>query len=150
MTSRPTYGVTVEREDQLWTASVDGLPAGTNTATDTEHFAELEQEVRDFIATVTDTEPDDFDLVWRYVQAGVDYTAEFTQAKEWENRLREAEAAREDHRAAAAAAMAQAGIPLRAIGDALQLSHQRIGQILKDKRKQSAASSPSCARTASR
>ena len=65
MANRPTYGVTVEREEQLWTADVDGLPSDTNTATDTERFADLEQEVRDFVATVTDAEPGDFDLVWR-------------------------------------------------------------------------------------
>lgn len=35
-------------------------------ATDTVHFADLEAEVRDLIAGLTDSEPADFELTWRY------------------------------------------------------------------------------------
>jgi len=55
------YEVTVSREDDLWVAVVAGLvPA----ATDVEHFGDLETEVRDLIAGLTDSDPDDFALTW--------------------------------------------------------------------------------------
>jgi hypothetical protein len=79
---------------------------------------------------LTDTDPDAFDLTWRYTQDGHDYTMSFQQALEWQRRLAEAEANRDRYRAAAARDMAGAGLSQRAIGDALGISHQRVGQIL--------------------
>lgn len=55
------YNVTVTREDNLWVADIAGLTA----AVDVESFAELDVEVRDLIAGLTDTNPDDFVLNWR-------------------------------------------------------------------------------------
>lgn len=130
MKQRPTYGVIVEREDQLWTAVVTGLPSGAFGATDTERFSDLEEMVRDLIATLTDGEPEAFDLTWRYTQGSCDYTDALEQAQHWAAELRVAERHRDSSRFAAAEAMARAGISQRAIGDALGLSHQRVGQIL--------------------
>lgn len=130
MSQRPTYRVTVEREEQLWTAVVDGLPTGVFGATDTDHFGDLDDMVRDLVVTITDAPPDAFDLTWRYAQGASDYTAELEQAQYWTEQFRVAEAGRDACRSAAAEAMARAGLSQRAIGDALGLSHQRIGQIL--------------------
>jgi hypothetical protein len=66
MTERPTYGVTLTREDQLWTANVDGLPPHMIGITDAERFADLEVEVRDLVAGLTDSDPDTFELSWRW------------------------------------------------------------------------------------
>ena len=51
----PSYSVVVSREDGLWVAVVDGLPAG---ATDVERFEELDEAVRDLITFLADVEPD--------------------------------------------------------------------------------------------
>lgn len=136
MTARPTYGVTVEREGNLWTATVDGMPPGQRV-TDAEHFADLEREVRDFVATVLDSETDAFDLVWHYVQGTSEYTPVLEHLREWDARVQDlstqlAELApvHDEARAAAIRAMQNAGLSQRAIGDVLGLSHQRIGQLL--------------------
>ena len=66
-----TYEVTVTRDENLWAVVVDGLPPGLIGATDVERFEDLDTEVRDLIAGLTDTEPDSFDLTWRYILASV-------------------------------------------------------------------------------
>ena len=126
-----TYRVTVEREDQLWTALVEGLPHRAFGATDTNHFADLDEMVRDLIATLTDGDPESFDLEWHYAQNGVDYTTELEQALVSAEALRAAEAAREESRSSAVEAMVRAGLSQRAIGDALGLSYQRVGQLVR-------------------
>jgi len=45
---RPCYGVTASHEDGLWVAIVENVPAG---ATDVDYFADLDEAVRDLIAT---------------------------------------------------------------------------------------------------
>src|SRR6266545_1982877 len=65
-TRRPAWGVTITREDGLWVAVVNGLTGG---ATDVEHFTELDSEVRDLIAGLTDVDPHEFDVEW-HVPAG--------------------------------------------------------------------------------
>ena len=116
--TRPTYTVTVSRDENLWAAEIDGLPPGLNGVTDVSRFADLEVEVRDLVAGLTDTDPDAFDLTWRYTQDGHDYTTSFQQAHEWQRRLTEAETNRDRLRSAAAREMARAGLSQRAIGDA--------------------------------
>ena len=131
MTNRPVYRVVVEREDQLWTALVDGLPSGMFGATDTDRFVDLDDLVRDLIATLTDVDPSTFDLTWHFVQIGVDYTDAIEQASETAQALHAAGAAHEEARGTAVEAMVRAGLSQRAIGDALGLSYQRIGQLVR-------------------
>jgi len=64
------YDVTVTREDNLWVADIAGLTA----ATDVEHFTDLDEEVRDLIAGLTDTDPEDFAINWHYEVNGRDVT----------------------------------------------------------------------------
>ena len=51
--------------------------------------------MRDLLAGLTDADPDEFDLTWRYVQDDHDYTASLKQSHEWQRRLAEAEANRD-------------------------------------------------------
>ncbi|WP_339125547.1 hypothetical protein [Pseudonocardia sp. D17] len=53
-------------ENDLWVAVVDGLPAGMNSATDVERFADLDAEVRDLIAGLLDVGRHSFDVDWRF------------------------------------------------------------------------------------
>ncbi|WP_232662683.1 MerR [Pseudonocardia sp. TRM90224] len=129
MSKRPTYGVTVGREDGLWTAEVDGLPPNFAAATDVEHFADLDREVRDLIAGLMETEPDEFDLVWHYIQGDQDYTSRLEQFRMWEDRLRVDVEHHEAARKAAIEAMRAAGLSLRDIADVVQISYQRVHQI---------------------
>jgi hypothetical protein len=50
-----SYDGTVTREDNLWVAFVDNVGA-----TDVEHFPDLDVELRDYIAGMTDADPGDF------------------------------------------------------------------------------------------
>ena len=54
-----TYQVRVTRDGRFWVGVVDGLPGG---ATETRTVADLEAEVRDLIAGLTDADPDSFEL----------------------------------------------------------------------------------------
>lgn len=132
MNDRPTYGVTVQREGQLWTATVDGLPGNTNTATDVEQFADLEAEVRDFIATVADTASEAFDLVWRYTQGQVDYTSILERLHARDAQLDSLTEERDAARRAAIKEMRNARLSLRAIAEVLGLSHQRVDQLSRE------------------
>ena len=68
-----SYQVEVTREDGLWVADLWAPELGP-AATDTLHFADLEAEVRDLIAGLTDSQPEDFELTWRYMIGGADRT----------------------------------------------------------------------------
>lgn len=121
------YDVTVTREDNLWVADVVGLAA----ATDVEHFTDLDVEVRDLIAGLTDTDPEDFAINWRYEVHGRDVTDQFLRFLAVESELRELRDKRDAERLALLQHLAEAGLSQRAIGDAAGLSHQRVGQLIR-------------------
>ncbi|MGH3797148.1 MAG: MerR [Pseudonocardiaceae bacterium] len=128
------YDVTVTREDNLWVADIAGLAA----ATDAENFADLDVEVPDLIAGLTDTDPEDFAINWRYEVNGRDVTDQFrrfltveTELREQQQREAELKAARDVERLALLRDLAAAGLSQRAIGDAVALSHQRVNQLIK-------------------
>ncbi|GAA2333685.1 hypothetical protein GCM10009854_06390 [Saccharopolyspora halophila] len=123
---RPVYTATISREDNMWVAVVDELPGG---ATDTPNFADLEVYVPDMIASLTDTEPADFTVRWRYEHGGRDLTERLANYLEWEKWCGFAAAERDQARRAAIEEMRAAGLSLRAIADVVDLSHQRIAQI---------------------
>ena len=58
-----SYTVTVSREEPWWVAVVSGLPGG---ATESRRLSQLETEVRDVIAGLTDSDEDAFQLDWTY------------------------------------------------------------------------------------
>jgi len=119
--------VTVTREDNLWVAVVDGVPAG---ATDVERFSELEIEVRDLVAGLTDRGPDRFNLDWRYLPGGIDVTVEIENLVHARTDAAAAAGRRDEALRSAIAALRGAGLSVRAIADVVELSHQRVHQLL--------------------
>lgn len=125
-----TYEVWVTREDNLWVADVRGLPPHLIGATDVEHFADLDEEVRDLIAGLTDTEPDHFAIDWRYQVNGKDVTDKLARFLAVESELRERLAERDAARIDAVRQLTAAGLSQRAVGDVLGVSHQRVNQLV--------------------
>ena len=125
----PSYSVLVTREDGLWVAIVDGLPAG---ATDVEKFEELDDAVRDLIAFLADIEPDSFWIDWRYRLGTQDLTVLIENLREWEHLAEQATRHRDATRRAVVESMRAAGLSYREIADVVGLSHQRIGQLVAE------------------
>lgn len=132
-----SYHVTVTREDNLWVAAVDGVGA-----TDVEHFADLDVEVRDYIAGMIDADPDDFAIHWRYEVNGRDVTDALVRFMAAERELREAReteaakaAARDAARLDAINAVRSVGLSQRLAADVVGLSHQRVHQLVNSQMK---------------
>jgi hypothetical protein len=124
----PVYSVTVSREDGLWVAVVEGLPAG---ATDVERFEDLHDAVHDLIGTLLDTEPGNFWVQWHLRQGSYELSDELRELQQWEKQAKLASANRDMARKVAVAAMREAGLSYREIADVIGLSHQRVGQLLE-------------------
>jgi hypothetical protein len=132
-----SYDVTVTREDNLWVAHADNVGA-----TDVEHFKDLEVEVRDYIAGMTDADPSDFAIQWRYKVNGRDVTDALTRFMAAERELRDVmaeEAAKAAERDAARLdaikAVRSAGLSQRVAADVVGLSHQRVHQLVSSQPK---------------
>lgn len=125
-----TYDVTVTREDGLWIASIAGENLGP-AATDASRFADLDVEVRDLIAGLTDADPEELDLAWKYVIGGRDVTSTLTTLMLAERDLRKTEELYEAVRRLALMELHDTGLSQSAIGDVLGVSHQRVHQLLK-------------------
>src|SRR5205807_6251055 len=125
----PSYYVVVSREDGLWVAILDGLPAG---ATDVERFEELDEAVRDLITFLADVEPDTFWIDWRYRLGTQDLTVLIENLREWEHLAEQATRQRDVTRKAVVESMRAAGLSYREIADVVGLSHQRIGQLVAE------------------
>lgn len=132
MTEGPrSHRVDVTREDGLWVAVVDGLPGG---ATDVEHYDDLDTEVRDLIAGLTDAEPGDLAIDWHYRQDDSEYTPAITTLREWEEKAAVAVATRDTSRRAAIDVMRRTSLSYRDIADVLGISYQRVAQIAQEPR----------------
>jgi hypothetical protein len=126
-----SYEVTVRREGGLWAVVIDGLPPNHIGAVDVDRFADLDTEVRELIADLTNADPGSFNLFWQYVIGDEDVTVEVTRLRHAELVLRQAADERDDARRAAIDALSRAGVSQAVIGDVLGLSHQRIHQMLR-------------------
>jgi hypothetical protein len=128
-----SYDVMVTREDDLWVAVIKHVGA-----TDVEHFGDLDVEVRDYIAGMTDADADDLALRWRYEINGRDITDALTRFMAAERELPEvmekeaaAKAAERDAlRLEAINAVRSAGLSQRIAADVVGLSHQRVHQLV--------------------
>ncbi|SDC33095.1 hypothetical protein [Actinokineospora iranica] len=123
----PVYSVVVSREDNLWVAVVEGLPGG---ATEVEHFRDLPDAVRDLIATLVDSETDAFWIEWHYRQGDHDLTQVIENLRQWERLAERAAYQRDLSRQAVVESLRAAGLTYREIADVVQMSHQRVWQLL--------------------
>jgi hypothetical protein len=114
-------------------AVVDGLPKGIIGAADYEHFADLHVELPELIADLTDSDPSQFTLTWRYEINGRDVTPELRRFLALED-LRRVQQDRMRARKEALAALTDAGLSRRVMADVVQLSHQRVQQLVSDAR----------------
>lgn len=137
-----SYDVAVTRDDNLWVALVDGVGA-----TDVEHFSDLEVEVRDYVAGMTDADPNDLAIHWRYEVNGRDVTDALARFMAAERELRGAmeleaakAAARDAARLDAINAVRVAGLSQRVAADVVGLSHQRVHQLVSNQAKQTPSS----------
>lgn len=124
----PVYTVTVSREDNLWVAVVNNLSGG---ATDVERFDDLYDAVHDLIATLTDTSPGEFWVEWKFLQGSYRLFEMLRDLRQWETQAKLAVASRDAARRALVDAMREAGLSYREIADVIGTSHQRVGQILE-------------------
>lgn len=124
------YDVTVTREDNLWVADIHDDDLGP-AATDTENFSDLDDEVRDLIAGLTDGDPDSFDIRWRYEINGKDVTEQLSRLFAIERDLRQAQLKRDRAREEALVALTSAGLSQRATAGVVGISHQRVNQLAK-------------------
>lgn len=130
MTAAPEqYTVEVSREDNLWVALVQGVPAG---ATDVENLDDLDVEVRDLIYLLTDKPENSFDIVWHYVQDDHDYTQAIEELHRWEEQTSQAIANRDRARKEIITTLKNAGVSQRAIAEVIGISHQRVAQLLAE------------------
>ena len=122
-----TYRANVTREDGYWVAVVAGLRGG---ATETRTFAALEDEVRDLVAGLTDTDEDSFGLELA-LSDELKRVREVVGAME---RIREALAeVREQYEATqreAARTLHEEHLSARDSAKLIGVSHQRISQLL--------------------
>lgn len=120
-----SYTAEVERDGRFWLVWVPEI----ERATQARNLREVEPMARDLVAMMLEVAPDSFDLEIR-IKLPED-AAEHLRAAE---RLREesarANSAAAEEARAAAQALADAGLPLRDIGIALGVSHQRAHQLL--------------------
>lgn len=120
-----THQVTITREDNLWVAEIPGVGA-----TDVEHFPDLDVEVRDYIAGMTDTDPDELDLEWCYEINGRDVTNALGRFLAVERELSQRLAEREEARMRAMRELTEAGLSRRATGDVVGLTGGRVQQLV--------------------
>jgi hypothetical protein len=123
--SMTSYTVTVSREEPWWVAVVGGLPGG---ATEARRLNQLETEVRDLIAGLTDSSEDAFELDWTY-----DLPPDLARPVRLfvEARTRR-QAAEHDYAVAqeqAVDALTAEHVSVRDAAELLGLSYQRVAQI---------------------
>jgi hypothetical protein len=123
------YEITVTLEDGLWVADIAGEGLGP-AATDVARFPDLETDVRDLIAGLTDTDPGEAELAWRYIIGGRDVTTTIEILMLAEHNFESAARNREMARQLVLDELRGAGVAQKAIGDVLGVSHQRVHQLL--------------------
>jgi hypothetical protein len=125
-----TYTVVVTHEDNLWVADAQGLPENVLEIIDYESLTDLHQDVPMWLADLLDVPGDDVEVEYRYEVGGRDVTESMRRLFSTEAELRELTAERERARKDALAALSDAGLSQRAMASALDISHQRVHQLV--------------------
>lgn len=120
-----SYTVTVSREEPWWVAVVGGLPGG---ATEARRLSQLETEVRDLIAGLTDRSEDTIELDWNY-----DLPPKLARpVRQFVEARTRRQAAERDYAAAqeqAVETLTAEHVSVRDAAELLGLSYQRVAQI---------------------
>lgn len=124
------YDVTVTREDELWVAVVHGLPPNVVGVIDSEHLAELVADVPEVVSGLTDADPKDIEIRFRFEVNGRDVTTSLGQFLRLQDELSDRISQRDEARAQAIRELTEAGLSRRATGDAVGLSGGRIQQLV--------------------
>ncbi|WP_017569274.1 hypothetical protein [Nocardiopsis halotolerans] len=127
----PDYTATVTRDEDLWVVRISGLPEHVVGTVDYVHFSEIKDEVPEAIADLTDTDPEDFTITWRYEFDGEDVTEDVLEYLVAEEEFRRLQSRRDQTRARVLETMRRTGVTQRAMADVVDLSHQRVHQLLK-------------------
>jgi hypothetical protein len=120
-----SYTVTVSREEPWWVAVVRDLPGG---ATEARRLSQLEIEVRDLIAGLTDSDENDLELDWSY-DLPSDLARPVRQFMEARTRRQAAEHDYTEAQERAVDALTAAHVSVRDAAELLGLSYQRVAQV---------------------
>ena len=127
-----TYTVTTERSGNWWAFSVPEIPGAHGQA---KRLEQVRDEARDVISMMLDAEPDSFDLALSVrLDPRIEHALDEAKAarQELDGYQR---AAQEKLRLAAEQIKEVGGLSIRDIGSMLDVSFQRISQILSDQRR---------------
>jgi hypothetical protein len=123
----PTYRVNVFFGEDEWVAVVEDLGV-----TQCPHFSLLEDFVSDYIAGMTDTDLGEFWIDWNLVQGSRSLAEALQDLRRWEQETRVIQVNRDRLRRVAIEGLQEAGLSYRQIADAIGVSYQRVGQLLKE------------------
>lgn len=126
MTERYTYNVNVKRVHDAWLIEVPNLPGATTQA---RRLDQVETAAREAIARATASEPDSFGLtVIRHLDPGVSKLVVAAAAARGRAVVAQVEAS--NLQRFAARELTEVGYTTRDVGELLNLSHQRVAQLL--------------------
>lgn len=131
MSRPPVFTATVTRDDGLWAAVIDGpFPPGTAAATDVEHLPELEGAVRDVIELLAEIDRPDYELALHFTAPRGEISLAMRKLRDSVHALERATIERRQ----AILALREAGLTVRDVADAAQLSSARVHQLEKEAR----------------
>jgi len=119
------YTVQVTRDGRYWHLWVPEV----ERATQARHLREVETMARDLIALMTDQEPDTFDLRVQ-IQRPAHVEQHLARAARYREEVRRAQAAAVEELRKAAQELRAENMPLRDIGKLLEISPQRVHQLV--------------------
>ena len=126
---RPLYTAVAERDDAWWAITVAELPG---VFSQVRRLDRVESMARDAIAMLLDVDPNSFDVTVREVlsdEAQQVVTAAIHARAEALDRQERASATSRE----AVRTLTRLGLPQRDIGRLLDLSHQRVGQLVSER-----------------
>jgi len=122
------YEVTVSREGKWWVAVVNGV---NGAATEVTQLSDLEIEVRDLLAGLLDADEDDFDLDWDLSSVvGAKGQAAWEAFVKERKELAAMKERFDSNRIATLQALHQAGVSTRDSAALMDISHQRVHQLI--------------------
>lgn len=141
---RKEWEATVTRDGRFWLIRVDGLDG----ATQARNLREIEVMATDFVAIMTDQEPDDVAVQWR-IELPEDVRGHLAAVEASRRAEAEARQIAASESRQAARALRALGLSVREVGEALGMSHQRAQQLVGTEAKARATTKENVVRGAS-